>query len=625
MQSTDTLRRRRAERQPQTRRQFVEQATPAHATPPGLSRTRPLPETPAAEVVKSQLTERLLETTPHAEQVSSKPRVLAVTVRERASDEALTATEREEREEQEDDELFHEEDEEDPEGVAARREAYGGRLELAHVVREFGQEYLERARGQALHPDTLAQQERVLRALLACRTSAMGEHRWRCPECEASYLTFNSCCDRHCPKCGEQQRRLWAEKLALDLLPVTYHHVIPTLPHELTCFVMAHGEVLYSQVMQAAGQAVLQLGQEELEAQLAAQLVLHTWGQIGNPHVHLHLMVPGGGIPRDASRGDWVAFPEERKFLSLERLAQLFRDGLLKALRAAYAEDQLQRRGTWRVLESPQAFEAFLEPFEAISWIVRHRSVWVPHSQPEEERYLHIIRYLARYANRVMIANSRLLGLEGHKVLLRYKDYRDGNQWKTEKVPGVEFLQHVLPRGLHNKRRYGFWGYRVRTRNLERIRQQWDVTPRVQPQPEEEQKEQQRTRRCTRCEHELEQVSQTPRPSIPVMLDLVWEDLQRALDVYPQSCPVRTHSQLLVQPYLDRIHRCREATQRAREQEQQERERSQATAIDHGWTGRDQHAARRQHPTRQHPHRGPPPDRQRRLDLDLARCELPPP
>lgn len=619
MPSTDTRRRRRAERQQQTRRQERQQWTRAHVTPPQPSRPRSWPETPAADVVQSQVTERPRETAPRAESARSEPRVLVAPVSIPASGDSLTVTEPEG---QEEDELFHEEDEdeEDPEGVAARREAYSSRLELAHVIREFGQEYLERARGQALHPDTLAQQERVLRALLACRTSAMGEHRWRCPKCEATYVSFHSCGDRHCPKCGERKRRLWAEKLELDLLPVTYHHVIPTLPHELTCFVMAHGEVLYSKVMRAAGQAVLQLGKEKLEAQLAAQLVLHTWGQLGLRHVHLHMMVPGGGIPLDASRGDWVGFPEKEKFLSLDRLADLFRDGLLEALRVAHAEDPLPLRGEWRVLESPQAFEAFLEPFKTITWIVRHRSVWVPLSKPEEERYLHIINYLARYANRVMLSNSRLLGLEGHEVLLRYKDYREGNQWKTAKIPGVEFLerflQHVLPRGLHNKRRYGFWGYRVRTNNLARIRQQMGVPPREEPPPEDA-GQQQCSRRCTRCETELEHESQTARPPIPVLLDLIWEDLQRALDAYPESYPVRTHAKMELLPYLERLYRCREVMRWAREQ--QERARCEAAAIAGSKTACDPHA------TRRHPHRGPPPDRQRRLELDLGPCELPPP
>ena len=219
-----------------------------------------------------------------------------------------------------------------------RRERYGRHVELAHLIREFGQEYLAQAQRDGLSPELLKRQERVLRDLMGCRTSAMGEHAWDCEDCGAQYLFFNSCGNRHCPKCREHDRREWAEKLEQDLLPVEYHHLILTLPRPLTELVMAHGEVLYAQVMRASGEAILAVGKRLLNAQLAAQVLLHTWGQTGNRHVHSHCLVPAGGMPRDdPQERAWIGFPEKGVFLSLERLANDFRDLFLDALKKTHA------------------------------------------------------------------------------------------------------------------------------------------------------------------------------------------------------------------------------------------------------------------------------------------------
>ncbi len=433
-----------------------------------------------------------------------------------------------------------------------RRDRYGRyprprRLEVAHIIREFGAEYMEQARRDGMPKELLDRQQRVLRNLMGCRTSAMGEHDWSCEACGEQYVYFNSCGDRHCPKCREHKRREWAEKLERDLLPVEYHHLVLTLPRELTLLVMAHGEVLYNEVMRAAGMAILAVGEELLNAQLAVQALLHSWGQVLNQHVHIHCLVPAGGLSlRD--KQEWIGFPEKGTFLSLDILADRFRDMFIESLEKVHASGDLQFTGRWRERGSHDAFKASLDPFRSIHWIVRHRAVWIPRGLERGMRYDSVVSYLARYASRVVIANSRLQGIVGDDVVFDYKDYRDGNRWKTKQMPGVEFierfLRHMLPRGFHNKRRYGFWGFRVRTKNLEQIRRQMSVVPVVSEGDEEQEHEGEKPRHCAVCKAVLTHISGTHRPTVPVVLDMVWEDMAAALDVHPISYPVRTYEQI---------------------------------------------------------------------------------
>ncbi len=238
------------------------------------------------------------------------------------------------------------------------------------------------------------------------------------------------------PRARSASGTQWAEKLELDLLPVEYHHLVLTLPRELTQLVMAHGDVLYTKVMRASGMAILAVGKELLSAQLAAQIMLHTWGQIVNDHVHSHCLVPAGGLTygKKGTKREWVGFPEQGKFLSLVALSNAFRDLFLEELEKVHASGELQLVGRWRALESHSAFKKSLDPFRSIHWIVRHRAVWMPRGLENGKPYNSVVRYLARYANRVVIANSRLDKIDGDDVLFRYKDYRDENTWKTKRM-----------------------------------------------------------------------------------------------------------------------------------------------------------------------------------------------
>jgi hypothetical protein len=205
-----------------------------------------------------------------------------------------------------------------------------------------------------------------------------------------------------------------------------------------------------------------------------------------------------------------------------------------------------------------------------------------------------VVGYLARYANRVVIANNRLMGIEGDEVLFRYKDYRDGNQWKTQQMPGVkfleQFLQHMLPPGLHNKRRYGFWGYRVRTKNLALIRAQLGVPAMPAESQAVGNAQQPKARHCALCKAELTHVGGTCRPTLPVILNMVWSDMQRALDVHPASYHVRTYSER----YFEEIRRISAAQREVTSTPDETRPRT---------------------PSKQNQRRGPPPDRQRRLEF----------
>ena len=293
---------------------------------------------------------------------------------------------------------------------------------------------------------------------------------------------------------------------------------------------------------------------------------------------------------------DWVGFPEKGKFLSRDDLADEFRDRLIAELEKAHASGALVLQGRWRGLKSHDAFKASLDPVRWIHWQVRHRAVWTPRKLSEGSPYNSVVGYLAAYANRVVIGNSRLKEIDGNDVLFSYKDYRDGNQWKTMPMPGVvfleRFLRHMLPHALHNKRRYGFWGYSVRTKNLELIRAQLGVSAgetdtETGERDEDASHEGEKARHCAVCKAELQYIGGTHRPSVRIIMDMVWEDMQRALDVHPESYTVRTYEEL----YLE------------------ERKRDLEQWMEEVRGPRDEREAKK------HQRRGPPPDRQRRLDF----------
>ena len=329
-------------------------------------------------------------------------------------------------------------------------------LTVADVFRQFSQEY------RSLHGHELTvQQDRVLRELMVCRTEVMGFHRWECDACGAQVELFNSCNNRHCPTCQAQYRRQWAHEIQSCLLPVEYYHVMMTAPRPVTLFALANPKTLYPLMLRAGAEAMLKLARKwkGLKAEIAVLALLHTWGQLMNAHLHTHQLVPGGGLSRDGLRWVSMALGE---FLPLDQLQRLFRELFLQELQKLYRSGKLTFPDQWRAIEAPADFEKWLSPLAEINWVIRLRSVWDRTGPEDAEAAARTVEYLARYANRVAISNSRLIAIEGGQVLFRYKDYKDGDQWKTASLPGVEFigrfLLHVLPQRFRHIRRFGVHG-----------------------------------------------------------------------------------------------------------------------------------------------------------------------
>ncbi len=352
---------------------------------------------------------------------------------------------------------------------------------------------------------------------------------------------FHSCKNRHCPKCGAYERRLWAEQVQADLLPIEYHHVVVTLPHPLTLLAFAHPHVLYPLVLRTGAEAMLRLARRELGVELGVLILLHTWGQLMNRHVHAHSLVSGGGLSLDGAR--FIQFPSG-EFLSLEKIAQEFRDLFLKRLESLYRRGQLVLQGDWRQMDWGNGWREFLEPLREIDWVVFSRGVWDRRAEVGQRGEVsRAVEYLAHYANRVAMSNSRLLAIEGDEVLFRYRDHRAGGTWRTKALLGVEFierfLRHVLPQGLRRIRRFGWWGNAVRTEKLALLRRLLGVPPaepaepadtapptqwegEAEATPDQElarlETEQRAPHKCRDCDGQLVLLHQTERPTVADLL-----------------------------------------------------------------------------------------------------------
>jgi len=340
-------------------------------------------------------------------------------------------------------------------------------VEVADVIRGYGDVFT------AKYGDTLsAAQRQALRALAACRTAALGGHVERCADCGRERIAYNSCRNRHCPKCQALARARWLEREAKLLLPVPYYHVVFTLPEEVAELALANRVVLYNALFQAASATLRDVAANprRLGGQLGVLLVLHTWGQNLCHHPHVHGVVSGGGLSCNA-RGVVDNAPVWRAcrpgfFLPVRVLSRVFRGKYLERVRAAFALGALVFPGRLRALAEPHAFAAWLRPLYAKDWVVYAKR---PFGGPEQ-----VLKYLARYTHRVAISNSRLLKLEQDRVTFRYKDYADDDRHKTMTVDAVEFmrrfLQHVLPKGFMKIRHYGLVASRTRAAKLKECR-----------------------------------------------------------------------------------------------------------------------------------------------------------
>jgi Putative transposase/Transposase zinc-binding domain len=336
-------------------------------------------------------------------------------------------------------------------------------LEVAEIFRAYGPAW---RCAQAGHVSL--GQLKVMSAIERCRSAALGGHVLRCTACEHTEIAYNSCRNRHCPKCQGSAARRWLEARQAELLPVEYYHVVFTLPAPLGELAWYNKSVLYNLLFQAAAETVITLGADpkHLGARLGMTLVLHTWGSAMTHHPHVHGIVPGGGLSLDGQR--WVAC-RPGFFLPVRVLSRLFRRLFLEKLAQAHRSGTLQFFGEHRRLADPKTFTDWLAPLRQCEWVVYAKR---PFAGPEA-----VLAYLSRYTHRVAISNQRLIALDEHGVTFHWKDYRTTGRvrYKTMTLTVDEFIRrfllHVLPAGLHRVRHYGLLANTTRKDSLARARE----------------------------------------------------------------------------------------------------------------------------------------------------------
>ncbi len=321
-------------------------------------------------------------------------------------------------------------------------------LEVADLVRAAGEDFLVRSRSWLR-----SQHVKVLSAITRCRTAALGGHRLRCDGCDHEPpIVYNSCLDRHCPKCQAPARKRWFEARRKELLTVRYLHVVFTLPRVLSQLALQNKELLYSLLMKASAETLLEVARDprHLGAKLGFLSILHTWNQRLQAHAHAHLVVPAGGLSLDHSR--WIDAPSKNFFLPKAVLAEVFRGKFVDGLRKAFAEGELNLHGRFAPLQRERDFKAFVRSLYSAKWVVEVRPPFGGAGKALE--------YLSRYTHRVAISNQRLVSFEHGRVTFRWRDSAHGNRQRLMTLELDEFLRrlllHVLPSGFHRIRYYGF-------------------------------------------------------------------------------------------------------------------------------------------------------------------------
>jgi hypothetical protein len=332
-------------------------------------------------------------------------------------------------------------------------------LEVADIFRQHAESYL-------MDHGASPQQRRVMRDVQACRTAALGGHVEECDRCGHQAISYNSCRNRHCPKCQGPARAHWLDARAGELLPVPYFHVVFTLPAVLAPLALQNPIVVYDLLFRAVAATLLEVAANprRLGARIGFLTVLHTWGQNLMHHPHIHCVVPAGGLSPDGA--NWVSGRSEF-FLPVRVLSRVFRGKFISGLKAAFNAGDLQFHGRLKPLATTAAMMRLLDQSVSKEWVVYAKP---PFGGPAQ-----VLKYLARYTHRVAISNRRLLGLEDGKVTFRWKDYAQGNKPSIMTLDAAEFirrfLMHVMPRSFVRIRYYGFMANRNRAENLRRCRQ----------------------------------------------------------------------------------------------------------------------------------------------------------
>jgi hypothetical protein len=341
------------------------------------------------------------------------------------------------------------------------------KLEVADIFRRHGEAWRAANAGHVSPA-----QRRVMTAIEICRTAALGGHVERCEDCAHTRIAYNSCRNRHCPKCQWSAATDWLEARKAELLPVPYFHVVFTLPSQIGAIAYQNKAQVYGLLFKAAADAMVTIAidSKHLGASIGITAVLHTWGQNLNHHPHVHCIVPGGGVSPDGSR--WVHCRSDF-FLPVRVLSRLFRRLFLERLAQLHASNALQFFNDLGPLGDAKKFNAYLSPLRKSEWVVYAKR---PFAGPEQ-----VLSYLARYTHRVAISNSRLVSMDNGKVCFGWKDYREEGKRKSMTLSAGEFIRrfllHVLPDGFHRIRHYGLFANGHRAEKLSLCRTLLDAAP----------------------------------------------------------------------------------------------------------------------------------------------------
>jgi hypothetical protein len=339
-------------------------------------------------------------------------------------------------------------------------------LEVADIFRDRGPAWRKAHAGHVS-----LNQLKVMSAIESCRTATLGGHVARCEDCAYTTIAYNSCRNRHCPKCQGAAAKQWLADREAELLPVPYYHVVFTLPAAIADIAYQNKAVIYDLLFKVSAETMLTIAADpkHLGARIGITSVLHTWGSAMTHHPHVHMIVPGGGISLDGQR--WVSC-RPGFFLPVRVLSRLFRRLFLEKLIAVHQARHLKFFGGHVALADTQAFAAYLAPLRRAQWVVYAKR---PFGGPQA-----VLAYLSRYTHRVAIANSRLIACDRAGVTFRWKDYRAEGRQKIMTLATGEFIRrfliHVLPQGFHRIRHYGLFASATRADNIARARRLLDAS-----------------------------------------------------------------------------------------------------------------------------------------------------
>ncbi len=384
------------------------------------------------------------------------------------------------------------------------------RWEVADVLRLHGEAY------RRSHPPPLPHLK-IMRAITACRTPVLGGHVERCGSCSFERRAYNSCRNRHCPKCQSLAKARWLKARTAELLPVGYFHVVFTLPHELNPLILCNKAVVLKLLFEAVARTLSQFGRNPgngLGGKIGFLAVLHTWDQKLLDHFHLHCLIPAGALSPDGRR--WVAARKDFLF-PVKALSRVFRGKFVALLKDSFVQRRLAFPGRTASLGAPGGFHALIGQLYEKDWVVYSKA---PFGGPRK-----VLDYLGRYTHRVAIANHRILALEDGNVTFSYRDRRDGDSLKSLTVPAEEFIRrfllHALPASFMRIRHFGFLANRAKGRDLQRCRQLLGLSPEptvTQPMTDQEQLHEltgKDPRKCPACKTGLMQLV-AELPKLPI-------------------------------------------------------------------------------------------------------------